>query len=361
MKNSSINYQDIPLVSICIPAYNAGATLRKTLDSVLSQDYPNLEIIVSDNHSTDDTAKIASEYANRGVRYALGPAYVERGYFCPGEHNWNYILGLASGQYIALYHADDLCSPTMVRRQVEFLQAHHDVSSVFTMTQMIDESDYPIRRGSTRLPDELRGISVFSFPEMFKAVLKYGNFIITPTLMTRKETLKAVGDFNYQRFYSAADLDLWFRMARWRPIGVIDEPLHKYRISLKQGSAKNNKLRTHVAHYFKAMDYYLEKSENQHLISKRSLNKYRSYKAADQVFCCVNLIMLGQMKEANELIEKAITWRGLYSACHSPSHFIQITFGIVLKLALKFGMGGVIGYFVDAVYHYYRAQKNSPI
>ena len=51
-----------PLVSVCIPAYNAEQTITKTLDSIVKQDYKNIEIIVSDNHSTDNTAAIVKQY-----------------------------------------------------------------------------------------------------------------------------------------------------------------------------------------------------------------------------------------------------------------------------------------------------------
>ena len=54
--------KDFPLVSICIPIYNSAGFLSKCLDSIVSQTYPNKEIIVSDNASTDETEKIAKEY-----------------------------------------------------------------------------------------------------------------------------------------------------------------------------------------------------------------------------------------------------------------------------------------------------------
>ncbi|MBM4275125.1 MAG: glycosyltransferase family 2 protein, partial [Deltaproteobacteria bacterium] len=56
------------LVSICIPAYNAQRFIAATLESALRQDYPNLEIIVSDDGSADRTAEIVQAYGSRGVR-----------------------------------------------------------------------------------------------------------------------------------------------------------------------------------------------------------------------------------------------------------------------------------------------------
>ncbi len=60
---------DYPFVTICVPARNAEHTLRRTLDSILAQDYSNFEVIVSDNLSGDRTASVIQEYAKQGVRY----------------------------------------------------------------------------------------------------------------------------------------------------------------------------------------------------------------------------------------------------------------------------------------------------
>ena len=147
---------ELPQVTICVPVRNGESTICRTLDSILAQDYPNIEIIVSDNCSTDETAKNVQCYSGCGVNYYLNPqleAY--------GESNWNHILSLAKGPLIALYHADDIYTPTMVRRQVEFLEAHSETSAVFTMSQTIDEQDRPIRMGCFRLPKKLRGQEFF--------------------------------------------------------------------------------------------------------------------------------------------------------------------------------------------------------
>jgi glycosyltransferase involved in cell wall biosynthesis len=59
----------LPKVTICVPVRNGARTIRRTLDSVLAQDYPNFEVIVSDNCSDDDTADIVKEYKEQGVQY----------------------------------------------------------------------------------------------------------------------------------------------------------------------------------------------------------------------------------------------------------------------------------------------------
>jgi glycosyltransferase involved in cell wall biosynthesis len=110
MTINSINSKS-PKVTIGVPVRNGARTIQRTLDSLLSQDYPNYEIIVSDNCSDDDTANIVSQYASNGVKYFFNPVLEKW-----GESNWNHILTLAKGPLIALYHADDIYTPTMVGR-----------------------------------------------------------------------------------------------------------------------------------------------------------------------------------------------------------------------------------------------------
>ena len=106
-----------PLVSICIPAFNAASWLPSTLESVLAQTYPNIEIIVIDDGSIDDTPSIAHGFAARGVR-----AVSQRNAGTSAARN--HALRLAHGDYIKFLDADDLISSTTIQSQVESLHGH---------------------------------------------------------------------------------------------------------------------------------------------------------------------------------------------------------------------------------------------
>jgi glycosyltransferase involved in cell wall biosynthesis len=291
----------LPLVSVCIPAYNAGATLRETLNSILDQDYPNMEILISDNCSTDDTAAIAQEYKDRGVKYFVRTHRLEgmlsQPEACSGERNWNYLLSLAHGEFIALYHADDLYHPTIVRRQIEFLLEHPGVSAVFVMSQNINERGQPTGLCMSFVPPELNSQSCLDFPMLFNMVLRYHNFVRTPTLMTKRKTLSDVGVFNPKRFKSSSDLDLWLRMALRQPIGIINEKLHYYRISANQGIAKISKDRTQTADFFHVVDYYLAKPEVRKIVDLESLRLYEIQGILDELYCVNNLLIQKKKKE----------------------------------------------------------------
>lgn len=334
-----------PHVTICVPAFNAARTLARTLDSLLAQDYGDLEVLVCDNLSTDGTAQIAGRYASRGIQYVLNPTPCRW-----GEENWNHALSLAQGPLIALYHADDIYKPTMVRRQVEFLVRHPEVCSVFTMTERIDLEDRPIRLGTTRLPAELRGRSVFGFEELLNSILRHGDFICTPTMMTRVETLRAVGSFSPEIFASAADLDLWLRMARWRPVGIIDDPLHRYRVHPHQGSQVMERDRTHPAHFFKVIDSYLKLPEVAGIVEPQALRVYELARATDLVHCAMNALASGETDLGRRYLSRAMAWRHMVTALERPRALGKMLVGLGLMIATRLGTGQACARSLDRLY-----------
>ena len=344
-------------VTVCVPVRNGARTIGRTLDSILAQDYPNYEVIVSDNCSTDETAKIVQDYAARGVRYYFNPQIG-----ASAENNWNYILSLADGQLIALYHADDIYTSTMVRRQVEFLKTHPESSAVFTMTQTIDEQGRPIRMGSMRLPEELSDRDFFEFSGFLNAILKYQTFVYVPTIMTRRQVIKKVGDFKAQMFASASDIDLYLRMARqWGPIGVIDEPLHKYRISDWQESAVIAKNRTELPNFYRVIDAHLNDPDEMKLVCSQSLAFYEMYRAADHVICAQNLLAQGKTTEAREHLREALKTGYFVTAFRRPGTLVRLLAGVGLWIGIKSGFGTFFGKQALRAYTCRNAWRRKPV
>lgn len=108
---------DRPLVSIGLPVYNGAQFLRKTLDSLLGQTYENLELIVSDNASTDGTGEICQEYAGRDYRIH----YYRNAANLGAAVNTNRVFALSSGDYFMWASDEDYWSPDYVRSCMEVL------------------------------------------------------------------------------------------------------------------------------------------------------------------------------------------------------------------------------------------------
>ena len=361
MSIKSIN-SHLPRVTICVPVRNGARTIRRTLDSLLNQDYPNYEIIVSDNCSDDDTAKIVSQYASNGVKYFFNPVLEKWG----AESNWNHILTLAEGPFIALYHADDIYTPTMVRRQVEFLLKYPEASAVFTMTQTIDEYDRPIKMGTIKLPQELKGKEIFHYAEFLNYTLKYSTFVVVPTMMSKREIIDRVGVFNWEKYATASDIDLYLRMAKVGPIGVIDEPLHKYCISNQQGSAQIFYQRTFLAHFFNVLDDYILRPEVLEIIQKDSLSLYRMRRAADQIRCAMNMLVQDRVAEAKTNLIHALKYEYIIEALKMvtlkrPQEFALFGIGSILLASSYLGVGTFSGKQIYKLFQGYSKRQREPL
>src|SRR5512134_2925323 len=98
----------MPLVSVCVPTYNDGPFLRQCLQSLAAQTYPNLEILVGDDASSDDTPAIVAGASAASKR----PICYERNTVNLGQFdNVNALIARARGTYIAVYHSDDVYTP----------------------------------------------------------------------------------------------------------------------------------------------------------------------------------------------------------------------------------------------------------
>jgi glycosyltransferase involved in cell wall biosynthesis len=168
---------ELPLVSIGMPVHNAARYIRDSLDSLLAQDYPNLEIIISDNASADGTEQICKEYAERHGSIAYHRARQNMG----AIWNFNNAFELAKGKFFMWAAFDDIRDPRCVSRCVSALESHPEAVLCCTKINFIDESGrqvesprraYAIRpTGNTRL-DRLRQVAQGEAPFDFYGLAK---------------------------------------------------------------------------------------------------------------------------------------------------------------------------------------------
>lgn len=287
----------LPLVSICIPTYNSGATLGETLTSVIGQSYPRLEILVVDNASTDNTIKLASGFDDPRIRIHRNAENIG------AEGNFNRCIELARGAYTAIYHADDLYTAQMVAEQVDFLERHPEAGGVLTEAVVIDGRGREI--GSIRFPAELgrKGASGVDFHDLFCALLRHSNFLICPSAMVRTAIYKNdIKGWRGELFGSSADLDIWLRIARRSRLGLLPAKLMKYRVSDAQYSAKV-RYQTERADFFRVMDHYLEQNDVRATVTGADLDSYQKLIRRDIVMRAANLFLMSDFSRAAQLLK----------------------------------------------------------
>jgi glycosyltransferase involved in cell wall biosynthesis len=166
-----MNNCDIPFISALMPTYNNGQFIKEAIDSIFAQDYENLEIIVVDDGSTDNTKEIVAHYGET-VKYF----YQEHSGISAAR---NLCLEHASGEYIAWLDADDCWVKGKLQAQVKYFEEHPDCQIVFTKFENFFENkdlkSNPIamREYEYGLTDKFHLTTTLTKREVFE---KFGNF-----------------------------------------------------------------------------------------------------------------------------------------------------------------------------------------
>jgi glycosyltransferase involved in cell wall biosynthesis len=290
-----------PLVSICVPMYNAEKTIARTISSIINQKYKNIEIIIVDNCSSDTSVKIVQTFNDPRIRLIQNNTHLP----C-GEDNWNRCFQYTNGEFMAIFHADDVYLPDMVSRQIETFRSFPMVVGVFTQGNIINENDEIV--GEFKLPPKIKGGEPDSYQKIFNSSLEFADFLPTPSAMLRRDMYLKLSPFRYDQFGSASDFDMWLRASACAPIVILDEKLMHYRVSKTQGTNVLNRLRTHESDYFRVMDFHIAQNKGTIEISAKSMNSYDLSRFGDRLFCARNSFCKKDWKNFKDQI-KNIPWK----------------------------------------------------
>jgi glycosyltransferase involved in cell wall biosynthesis len=198
-----------PTVSVIIPAYNAGKYLEATLDSVLAQTQPPMEVLVVDDGSTDDTPAILQRYS-RPVRWFRQENSGEG----PSRNTG---LAQATGEYIAFLDADDVCAPNRLEQQAAALRRVPEAVACFTGHWTFDASG-PLQ--------EFRGATIPGDTDSLDFLARC--VFVAATVMFDRER---AADLRFPNVHNASGVDMIFSAllaTRGRIISIPD-PLYGYR------------------------------------------------------------------------------------------------------------------------------------
>ena len=209
------------LVSVIIPAHNAAPFLRETVTSALNQSWPDVEVIVVNDGSTDDTAAVLAPFAGR-IRVIDQP---QSGVAVARNRG----AAAARGTWLAFLDADDVWVPHKLERQLA--SARSDTQLIYSDRINIGHLD--------GLPEIQSDLQQMYEGAVFTDVL-LGNVITTSSVLMRRSTFEDLGGFSEDPgLPPAEDWDLWLRVAARHRIDVCREPLVKYRLH-PAGASRNS-------------------------------------------------------------------------------------------------------------------------
>jgi glycosyltransferase involved in cell wall biosynthesis len=215
-----------PRVTLLVPCYNYGRYLAQALDSLLHQTLTDVELIVIDDASNDNTPEVLADYAGDPrvhiIRHATNQGHIR---------SYNEGLRMARGQYVGIVSADDYCQRSdALERQVALFEHNPRVGMVYSAHAMLDPdgTSTVVAHGDF---DQVRpGFDEFQS-------LMWGNYILHSGTLLRRDVQDALGFYDLD-LPQSGDWDLWLRASATGDVGYIADPLYVYRLHPTNMQAK---------------------------------------------------------------------------------------------------------------------------
>lgn len=202
--------EKIPSVSVVMPVYNGGPFLKAAIESILNQTYKDFELILINDGSSDDSARIISSFndgrivsvtheQNKGLIYSLNEG-----------------ISLSRGKYIVRMDADDISLEDRFQKQVAFMEAHPQIGVAGTEYYSFSEI-------------KLKKIYAYTEPEILKSMLIFKSCLCHPSVIIRKSVLTENNIRYDERYKHAEDYDLWVQLSKVTKLSNVKGLLLKYR------------------------------------------------------------------------------------------------------------------------------------
>ncbi len=229
-----------PLVTISTPCYNHEKYLPDYFGSVISQTYKNIELIIIDDASKDNSQKIIENYLPELKKRFRKVIYIPRKKNLGVVKNMNEIIDLMKGKYRIGCASDDIMLPIRVEENVKFLENNKEYGMVYSDAYIFEDWIDFKNINLNKLDYFSRKIKFYS-GNIMSQLLVY-NFIPAIATCVRKNVLDKVGKYNED--YCFGDYDMWLKIAEKFKIGYIDEKLVLYRVHNESFSMRrDNKIK----------------------------------------------------------------------------------------------------------------------
>jgi glycosyltransferase involved in cell wall biosynthesis len=289
-----------PLVSFIVITYNSAKYVLETLESVKSQTYQNIEIIISDDASTDNTVEICKKWVKKNKDRFVWATVVTVQKNTGISANCNRGLYAAKGQWVKIIGGDDVLDKTYTKEMVSLaVSLSEEFGMIGSCYNYIDESGRLISKENPS-----KGINVNESKNLVKDFLDSNLDLETITLFIRLKAIKALGGFDESIFQE--DLYMIYHMLKNFKLAFINQPLVYYRRHSQSVSKTNNSARIQESHILLWKKIYKNESDG----IKRTIEK----RLEDDVFSIYQLN--GNIKlaiEGIDLVKSGPNWFRFFS------------------------------------------------
>ncbi|WP_162245694.1 rhamnan synthesis F family protein [Variovorax sp. Root411] len=233
----------MPKISILLTSFNHAQFIGEAIDSVLSQTFRDFELLILDDASTDESWWIIKSKSNtdpriKAIRNSKKGEITSRVI--------DVISNVASGEYIAVHHSDDIWEPEKLSKQVAYLDTHPETGAVFTDAGAISEESLPIEghfySGIFSQPNRTR-------QEWLRHFFNHGNALCHPSALIRKQCFNECG---YYRpwLWQIDDFDMWIRLLMKYEIHVLPEKLTRFRVRNNEANVSGNYRTARIRNFY---------------------------------------------------------------------------------------------------------------
>ena len=229
----------MPKVSVILTSYNHDKFICEAIDSVLNQSFRDFELIIWDDASSDNSWNLINQYSDSRIK-AFRNEEQKRGIWGINKA----ISEVATGEYIAIHHSDDVWERDKLEKQAAFLEAHSEVGAVFTNALAIGEDNLP-------LADKNHFYSnIFDQPnrtrhEWLRFFFSRGNALCHPSVLIRKSCYEYCGLYRFG-LAQVGDFDMWIRLCLKYEIYVMPEKLVRFRVRSNEANTSGNRPETRI-------------------------------------------------------------------------------------------------------------------
>lgn len=236
---------NLPLVSVVVPCYNHEQYVQNCIESIISQSYQNIELIIIDDGSKDSSIdrieQLVEKCKERFVRFEFR-SRPNKGL----SATLNEALEWCEGEYLSCIASDDMMLSEKTSTQVEFLQKNEDITAVFGGVYLVDNHNNRIK--------DLKGTS---HTYNFRDIILHKAVIYAPTQMVRTQLVRDIGGYNPDILIE--DWYMWLKLAQLGDLHCLPEYLSLYRYhenNISKQFDKMHKGRLQVLSFFNDSKFY---------------------------------------------------------------------------------------------------------